>query len=245
MKLIFFDESKPDPTYPHFHIGGVCIDEANLSAIEKKVASIAEKAFGTADVSRQTELHGADIFNRMNNFKGEADFGKRLDLLSDFADILTLPEAQLIEIQINCRELQGAHSPENLAFMFLVERVNSLVKANKSLGMLIGDRENDHIADRFSTTLSGYRTKGTDFAFGQDIDHLVDSVHFTHSHLSRFLQLADVYTWFLQFQNRNRGSKHERHGAVFKVLARPEVNLWPAKYKIWPKEASSTNTIPI
>lgn len=242
MKLVFFDESKPDTEYPHYHLGAVCIDEGQLSNIETRVAAIAEKAFGTSQVDRSTELHGADIFNRMNNFKGEPDFGKRLALLSDFADILSLPEAQLIDIQINCNALQGAHAPENLAFMFFVERANSLVKGQGALGMLIGDRENDKIADRFSTTLSGYRTKGTDFAFGQDIDHLVDSVHFTHSHLSRFLQLADVYTWFLQFQNRHQASKHERHVAVFKVLRRDTVNLWPAKYKEWPK--SSSKTIP-
>jgi hypothetical protein len=239
MKLVFFDESKQDPGYPHYHIGAVCIDEADLADVEKRIAGITEKAFGTTEVRRDTELHGADIFNRMNNFKGEPDFGKRLDLLSDFADILSMPQALLIDIKINCKELQGAHSPEHLAFMFLVERANSLVKGMGSLGMLIGDRENDRISDRFSTTLSGYRTRGTDFAFGQDIGHLVDSVHFTHSHLSRFLQLADVYTWFLQFQRRNRDSKHERHLAVFKVLRRETVNLWPAKYKEWPKASAA------
>lgn len=56
MKLIFFDESKPDPGHPHYHLGAVCIDESQLASIEAMVASIAEKAFGTAEVTRKTEL---------------------------------------------------------------------------------------------------------------------------------------------------------------------------------------------
>jgi hypothetical protein len=119
--------------------------------------------------------------------------------------------------------------------MFLCERANDLVRVNKSIGMLIGDRESDTHAARYATTLSGYRAKGTDFAFGREIKNLVDSVHFTQSHLSRFLQLADIHVWIRQFMNRNRNSKDERHRALLEVLARESVDLFPAKYKEWPK----------
>ncbi|GIX29422.1 MAG: hypothetical protein KatS3mg123_3303 [Burkholderiales bacterium] len=62
------------------------------------------------------------------NFKDCADFGKRLELLSGFVDILSRDEVQLIDIQINCASLQGAQSPEEIAFMFLCERANDLVR---------------------------------------------------------------------------------------------------------------------
>lgn len=235
MKLIFFDEAKDDPDYPHFHVGGVCVDEANLVEIEKAIAAVAEKAFGTAELTRDTELHAAEIYHRKKNFKDEADFGKRIALIGDFIDILSREEVQLIDIQINCKRLRGAQSADELAFMFLCERANDLVRKQKSLGMLIGDRENDKLADRFAMTLSGYRARGTDLAFGRNIHHLADCVHFTHSHLSRFLQLADVYVWLLQFRNRNRDSQNERHRAVFDLLKRDGADLFPAKYKEWPK----------
>jgi hypothetical protein len=119
--------------------------------------------------------------------------------------------------------------------MFLCERANSYVRGKKTIGMLIGDRESDHHAARFATTLSQYRASGTDFAYGQEIQNLVDSVHFTQSHLSRFLQLADVYTWLLQFKKRNKDSDHFRHLAMFELLKREHVNLFPSKYKEWPK----------
>lgn len=235
MNLIFFDEAKDDPEYRHYHVGGVCIDEEDLSEVEKAIAAIAQKAFGTAELTRETELHAAEIYHRKKNFKDEADFGKRIALIGDFIDILSREEVQLIDIQINCERLRGVQSADEIAFMFLCERANDLVRKQKSLGMLIGDRENDKLADRFAMTLSGYRARGTDFAFGRNIHHLVDCVHFTHSHLSRFLQLADVYVWLLQFRNRNRDSDNERHRAVFDLLRRDGADLFPAKYKEWPK----------
>lgn len=235
MKLIFFDEAKDDPDYPHYHVGGVCIDEKDLADVEKAISAIAQKAFGTAELTRETELHAAEIYHRKKNFKDEADFGKRVALIGDFIDILSREEVRLIDIQINCKLLRGAQAAEEVAFMFLCERANDLVRSQQSLGMLIGDRENDRLADRFSTTLSGYRARGTQFAFGRNIHHLVDCVHFTHSHLSRFLQLADVYVWLRQFRNRNRDSENPRHKAVFELLKRSHVDLFPAKYKEWPK----------
>lgn len=235
MKLIFFDESKNDPDYHQYHIGGVCIDEEQLSDVEQLVSAIAEKAFGFTELTRDTELHASDIYHRKSNFKQCPDFGKRLALLSDFADILSLETVRLIDIQINCTKLYESQSAEEIAFMFFCERANDLIKLDHSLGMLIGDRENDRVADRYAMILSGYRASGTEFAFGREIHNLVDSVHFSHSHLSRFLQLADVYTWFLQFRNRNRGSEDKRHQSVLAILARDDVNLFPSKYKEWPK----------
>lgn len=235
MRLIFFDESKNDPDYRHYHLGAVCIDEASLTETEQLVAAIAEKAFGSSRLSRQTELHAADIYGRMSNFKHCPDFfGKRLDLLYDFARILSNNTVSLIDIQINCDKLYGAKDPADVAFMYLCERANDFLRANDAVGMLIGDRENDQLADQYATTLSDYREHGTEFEYGRNIENLVDSVHFSHSHLSRLLQLADAYTWLLQFRNRRQGSTHERHKAVLDILARQDIDLGPSKYKHWP-----------
>jgi hypothetical protein len=239
MKLIYFDESKNDDRYPHYHMGAICIDEGHLADIEHRVAVIAEKAFGSSEPTRGSELHAAEIWQGSKHFKPwRADFPKRLALLADFIDILSLAQVDLVDIQINCNRLQGAHAPEEFAFMFLCERANGLVKRTKTLGLLIGDRENDHVADHLSTTLSAYRKRGTDFAFGTDIDSLVDCAHFTHSHLSRLLQLADAYTWLLQFQNRNRDSKNQYHKALFDLIRRDGVDIFPSTYKEWPRSST-------
>lgn len=235
MKLIFFDEAKNDNEYPHYHIGGVCIDESNLKTIEARINAIAAKAFGNAALTGGTELHAAEIYHRKKHFKNWNDFDTRIALIDEMIQILSMKEVMLIDIQINAKKLWGAQSPDDIAFMFLCERSNDLCRAHTSMGMLIGDRESDRVAERYAVSLSGYRADGTDFEYGRNIENLVDSVHFTHSHLSRFLQLADVYTWLLQFQNRNAHSKNTRHRAILDILKRPGIDLGASKYKEWPK----------
>lgn len=235
MNLIFFDESKNDDRYPHYHIGGVCVAETDLQAIEGRINGIAERSFGRANLERGTEFHAAEIFHRKKHFKGWDEFDRRISLIGEFIHILSLPEVRLIDIQINVEKLWSGQRAEEVAFMFFCERSNGLCRGSGSVGMLIGDRESDRVSERHATTLSQYRASGTDFAFGSQIDFLVDSVHFTHSHLSRFLQLADVYTWLLQFMNRNRESGNFRHQAVFELLKEDGVNLFPSTYKTWPK----------
>ncbi len=235
MQLIFFDEAKDDRDYPVYHIGAVCIDGADLAAVESRISQLAEKSFGSSLLGRETEFHAAEIFHRKAHFKTWHDFGARIGLLKEFAVILSLPEVSLIDIQINSAKLHASQSSADIAFMFLCERSNQLMRSRGKMGMLIGDRDTDSSAARCATSLSSYRVHGTDFQYGEKITNLVDSVHFTHSHLSRFLQLADVYTWLNQFMYRNAGSKNERHLALFNVLRDKHINLGPAKYKTWPR----------
>lgn len=237
MKLIFFDESKNDPDYPHYHLAAVGIDDSSLLAIEAELQALAVEAFGTAELSRSTEFHAAEIYHRKRSF-ANWDFARRVGLIVKFAEILSREEVALIDVQINCDLLLEGQSAEDIAFMFLCERSNDWVKHEGSIGMLIGDRESDRHADRYATSLSTYRARGTDFAFGREIRNLVDSAHFTHSHLSRFLQLADVHVWLRQFIERNGSSTDRRHRSVFDMLNRESVNLFPTKYKEWPKDRS-------
>ncbi len=235
MQLIFFDEAKNDDDYPVYHLGGICIDEENLGMLEGRVNEIAQESFGTTILDRGTEFHAAEIYHRKAHFKSWGDIGKRLALLKKFIEILSLDEIALIDIQVNTDKLYPSQSPEDIAFMLFCERASQLMRARSQLGMLIGDRDTDKAAARFATSLSTYRANGTDFAYGQQITNLVDSVHFTQSHLSRFLQLADVYTWLKQFRHRNRESTKDLHLSLLNMCTGQGANLAPAKYKEWPK----------
>ncbi|HZR01821.1 MAG TPA: DUF3800 domain-containing protein [Burkholderiales bacterium] len=235
MQLIFFDEAKNDNDYAVYHLGGVCIDEAHLGIVEERINNIAQESFGTTILDRGTEFHAAEIWHRKAHFRNWDDFGKRLHLLNEFIGILSMDEVALIDIQVNSGKLYPTQSSEDIAFMFLCERSSQLMRAREQMGMLIGDRDSDKAAARFATSLSAYRANGTNFEYGQPITNLVDSVHFTQSHLSRFLQLADVYTWLKQFRHRNRDSTHERHLSLLKMCTGEGVDLGPAKYKEWPR----------
>jgi hypothetical protein len=234
MYLVFFDESKNDNAYASYHIGALAIEDSRLLEVEQQVNSIAQDIFGSSLLSRNTEFHAAEIFHRTRNFKKWTDFDTRIEILRRLIDVLSQEHVDRIDIKINCDLLHANQVAEDIAFMFLCERANDLMRSRKALGMLIGDRENDNSAARHAGSLSHYKARGTEFAYGRDITNLVDSVHFTESHLSRFLQLADVYVWLLQFQSRNADSKNKRHLAVFQLLRREGINLFPRKYKEWP-----------
>lgn len=235
MKLIFFDEVKPQSDYPHYNIGAICIDEVHLHHIEEQMSALSQDVFSSTEISKKTEFHAVEIFHRKNNFKSWSDFSKRINVLDRLIQILSTEEVALIDIQINTDSLPDTQKAEEVAFMFLCERANDYIKSKESFGMLIGDRESDRISEQFAISLSSFRKNGTDFAFGRELNHLVDSVHFTHSHLSRFLQLADVYAWLLQFRRRNYKSENDRHKAIFEIINRDDINLFPSKYKEWPK----------
>ena len=67
MKLIFFDEAKDDQSFPHYHLGAVCIDESFLAGVEAKIQVLSEEAFKTSELSAATEFHAAEIYHRKTN----------------------------------------------------------------------------------------------------------------------------------------------------------------------------------
>lgn len=236
MKLIFFDETKNTEEYPHYHIGALCVDERHVLEIESKVNELSIQIFKDKRLSRKTEFHACEIYHRKKNFKDMLDPVKRIEILNRLLEIVSEEAIQKMDIQINTEKLVANTKPQDIAFMFLCERCEALLKPEKCLGILIGDRDSDTQSECFSVDLSKYRIVGTDFAYGQQLEYIFESVHFTHSHLSRFLQLADTYTWALQFLNRHKASTNEYHKALIKAWSdNKNINLFPNKYKEWPK----------
>jgi hypothetical protein len=230
MHLIFFDEVKNQKDYPHYHLGAICIHEKDHREVEHEVNSIAQNVFGKQVLKRDTEFHANDVYHRKGVFKEISSVDQRIEIVLSLARVLERESVKLIDIQINTENLYNQKYAADYAFMFLCEKSDELMRSIGSFGLLIGDRENDHLTNRYSTALSEYRVHGTEYKLRRKIDHLFESVHFTPSHLSRFLQLADVYSWILQYKRKNRTSKN---GNEF-LLRLKEINLFPAKYKSWP-----------
>lgn len=234
MKLIFFDESKPEKEHQFFQIGAICLDERNIVSVENLMSTLSNDIFGSTETTNETEFHASEIYHRKKNFKDWTDHTERLKVIERLTEIICSDLVQRIDIRINVELLSAKEKASDFAFMFLCEKANDLSRSSKQLGMLIGDRENDRLSDKFSKNLSGFKSEGTDYAFGRKLDSLVDTVHFTHSHLSRFLQLADVWTWLLQFKSRNGNSKNPKHLAILNILMREDLSSYPTKYKHWP-----------
>jgi len=121
------------------------------------------------------------------------------------------------------------------AFMFLVEKVDEFMSAQKSLALLIADEDREMVGINV-TSLSGWKAQGTSYAFGRDIRLVVDTIHHTSSYHSRLLQLADIYVYTLAMA-KNEAEDYPRKQLV--SYARSKQNLlFPSKYKNWPTDQS-------
>ena len=209
MHLIYFDEVKDNSnTQRYFWVGGVAVDAHDVGAVESVVSEISMRFFDTPCLSSETEFHAADIYHRKKNYKGWNQPAQRIALIGELLRTLDHDAIKKIYVKID-REYFGSKFAskkiDEMAFMLFCEKANELMHQQSDIGMLIGDRENSSIASMYAECLSNWRAHRTDYHLGREITNLIDTVHFTESHLSRMLQLADIHIWCRQFRSINRG----------------------------------------
>ena len=98
------------------------------------------------------------------------------------------------------------YKPEEIAFMYFIEQVNNHLKNANKLGMVFGDYDEPVIGSSVAS-LSRFREGGTYWRKGQEIENIIDTVHFAQSHHSRLIQLADIFLYSLQFQMRDANAE--------------------------------------
>lgn len=245
MLVTYFDEVKFNPpSRPFYWLGGIAIPASLIRELEGQVAELAVECFGGSALSRETEFHATDIYGRRNNFRRWNDVSRRMDVLKRLFRIIDRRgEVYKISIQIEPAKMLKPTEIEAWAFIFLVERLDQLLAAKGEIGLLIGDYENESITSQAAEKLSMFRDGRTPYFFGQKIAHIVDTVHFSRSHVSRLLQLADLYVWMLQFQHC--GSHDQYPGSELIAFLRDETQLlYPDKFKHWPTGDSWYPTAP-
>lgn len=238
MFLIYFDEVKYDPnSQPFYWLGGLVVDAQLVKELESEVDSLAKECFGDSTLNRDTEFHAAEIFHRKRNFKQWSEIDKRLSVLKRLASVIGRPdEIGRVYVRLEPARMVAEDNLDQKAFMFFIERVEMYLGSKKDLGMLIGDRENGKITTVFAESLSRYREHGTYYAYGKKLERLIDTVHFTESHLSRMLQLADVFVWLLQLCEKN---SKEYPSSDLVQYVRAETNVLSVhRYKVWPTKNS-------
>ncbi|MHB1799733.1 MAG: DUF3800 domain-containing protein [Vulcanimicrobiaceae bacterium] len=237
MLVTYFDEVKCNTSrQPYYWLGGIISSAETIWSLEAQVAELSREIFGTPNLSRETEFHAAEIFHRKRNFKEWSEVSKRLDVLKRLLVILNNSDVGKIYARIDPAKMV-ASDPEKKAFIFFTERVDWYLRTKKCPGILIGDRENDRVSDIFAGSLSRYRSTGTPYEFGNKLTHLIDTVHFTNSHHSRMLQLADLYVWTLQFCASPNNEASPRSDLVDFIRNSTRL-LIPNHYKEWPTEQS-------
>ena len=87
MHLCYFDETKYEPAGQYFFIGGIIVRDADVLALEATLTQIQQNFVGTSFLTRQTEMHGKDIFHGKGVFKSRK-LQDRMKLLADITTFL-------------------------------------------------------------------------------------------------------------------------------------------------------------
>lgn len=235
MLIAYFDEVKHQKgRAPFYWLCAVVASPELIWKLEKELNDLAEEVFGSRNLTRDTEFHAADILSGNQHFKGW-ELERRVDTLKRLITIFGTAEGLgKVYVKMDVRKMVSSDI-EGMAFMFLVERIDRYLRGQKAPGMLIGDRESESVSGLFAESLSRYRTGGTKYFFGTELTHLLDTVHFTHSHHSRMLQLADLHAWLRQLRAAGDCGRWHRQ-QILEHVASIDGCLFPNKYKEWPTD---------
>ena len=139
-----------------------------------------------------------------------------------------------IDVPRHNRRYKDPMPPYRLGLMLILERFCEYLDRVDDLGLVFGDYEADQMSGAV-VDFSAYKTQGrTPMYFGRPLGRLVDTVYFTHSHHSRFLQVADLLVYMagrFECQPPPSDRWHEQvvKAAWEKIKASGDVNIqrWP------------------
>jgi len=237
MHLCYFDENKHSPDDPHFFIGGLLIPDGKAIEFESTLSQIAFNFFGSRSLTVTNELHGKDLFHGKGNAKG-----RKLDeRVQVFQDVATFVVKNQIPVRLVCINVMRHRSkyiypmpPYRLGLILILERFCEYLETAHDLGLVFGDYEADEVTSAV-VDFSEYKSQGkTPMYFGRPLGRLLDTVYFTHSHHSRFLQVADLLVYMAgRYENRtnfvDRWHENEVRCAWEKIKASGNVSIqrWP------------------
>lgn len=85
MYLAYFDETKYSEGNPYFFVGGILLEDDKIGELETTLMEIQYNFFGTSVLSKDTEIHGKELFHGKGAYKGR----KIADRVQLFRDIST------------------------------------------------------------------------------------------------------------------------------------------------------------
>ena len=198
MYLCYFDENKYSTENPYFFIGGLMIPDSKALEFENTLSQIVFNFFGSRTLNLENELHGKYIFHGKGNVKGRK-MEERVQLFKDISTFVINNQIPIRMICIDVKRHRGKYlypiPSYRLGLMLILERFCEYLDKVKDLGLVFGDHEANEVS-KGVIDFSEYKSIGkTPMYYGRTLGRLLDTVYFTHSHHSRFLQVADLLVY--------------------------------------------------
>ncbi len=199
MHLAYFDENKYSEENPFFFIGGYLIPEAKALELESILTQIQSNFFGSTALRSDTEFHGKDMSHRKAHFK-KRTLKERVHLFEYITTFIInnqLPVRMVcIDVNSHRRKYMYPQPEYRLGLMLVPESFCDYLQRVDDIGAVFGDYEKDEISGAI-LDFAEFKVSGNTPMYGRPLERLIDTVYFTHSHHSRFLQVADVLVYML------------------------------------------------
>jgi Protein of unknown function (DUF3800) len=159
----------------------------------------------------------------------------RIELYGELLGLVPAHGARLVWQGIDKARLAARYRnpmhPHKLAFIFLVEQIERLLREQSDYGLLISDEEKE-VEAQVVEDLLRYKEHGTSFGYNPlDLTRIVDNVHWVKSHNSRLLQLCDCCVYLCQRVARDRDKTSATAQAVQRLWAGLEPRVW--RGRVW------------
>ena len=241
MRLIFLDGSGntgrdlSQPGVSVYYLMALVVSGARARALEDAVSETLVRRFGARCREPGFECKGSDMY------RGEGPCAamppaERIELYGELLGLVPAHDARLVWQGIDKARLAARYRnpmhPHKLAFIFLVEQIERLLREQGDYGLLISDEEKE-VEAQVVEDLLRYKEHGTSFGYNPlDLTRIVDNVHWVKSHNSRLLQLCDCCVYLCQRVARDRGKTSATAQAVQRLWAGLEPRVW--RGRVWP-----------
>ncbi len=204
MRLAYMDEAGntgrklDEPEQPIHLILSLVVDEENIAAIHEHVREVGRRFCPRECRQADFEFHGAHLFAARGPFSQRTP-EERIEIFDEVLRGIEVGEADVVIRGVEKAGLERRYTtpyhPHDIALMFSIESIERLARERECRILLVAD-EAKEIEDAAFRDLANYQEIGTSWGWNpEQIDQIVDTIHFVPSHRNGGIQIADCATY--------------------------------------------------
>jgi hypothetical protein len=183
-----------DENQPIHLIATVAIEEDRVAVVHEHIRETARRHCPDRCTASDFELHGKELFAGEGHFAG-MPAPNRIELFHEILRGIELANAEVIVRGVHKGHLARRYAkpfhPHDIALMFTIESIERMAQERGCRVLLVAD-EAKEIEDAALRDLANYQAVGTSWGWNtEQIDHIIDTIHFVPSHRNPAIQVAD------------------------------------------------------
>jgi hypothetical protein len=176
----------------------LAVQESEVRTIHEHIRDTAREHCSSDCDEDDFEFHGKELFAAEDYFSGRSP-DERIEIYDAVLKGIETAGAEVIIRGVSKPHIRRRYAkpfhPHDIALMFTIESVERLARERECRVLLIAD-EAKEIEDAALRDLANYQELGTSWGWKtEQIERIVDTIHFVPSHRNPAIQLVDCATF--------------------------------------------------